>query len=287
MKIPKLDLEREFQQLSELCVSFSLDTIRNLDYLHLSEIWAEVFWRRRKQHSTREDPELSYIFQTRPRRILEIGAAYGRVAQKIIELKEKIKIPAEIIGIEICPYFETFFHHYSKEYPALKQIQMIFEDFFVSQELEQQSFDIILLPMSTFPSFPIDVLPRLFQRTSELLSSDGLFIFSSYKISGEIQPVESQHLGEILVAKGQGPIIGEFFDLPSQSTPYGAKLVTYTQYTKLTQKHQKEQSYLFRTVRELIHQEALESIIQENSFQIVFLDDSSHSFVYGVQPQMK
>ncbi|MFQ5978508.1 MAG: class I SAM-dependent methyltransferase [Candidatus Heimdallarchaeota archaeon] len=280
------NLERERQQLSELGLSLPLEAIQTLGQLHLSEIWAEIFWRRKSQHSTREDPELSHLFQANPRRILEIGAGYGRVTRKIVELKEERKQNSEIFGIELCSYFERFFQQYSNEFPSLKQVQMIFEDFFSSQALEKHSFDVILLPMNTFPSFPIDMLPQLFKRTLELLSPNGRFIFSTYKISKEIQPVEAKHSGEIRVTRGQGPLIGEFFELPHQIMAYGARLVTYTQYTKLTLDHQKELSYLFRTIRELIKQEVLESIINENGFQIALLDDSSHSRVYSLQPQI-
>lgn len=280
-----ISLEKEIEQLSEMGLSLSLETAQNLDRLHLSEIWAEIFWRRREQHATREDPELAHIFQTKPHRILEIGAAYGRVTRKIVKLKEQLSSTSEIFGIELCPYFDRFFLQYSNEFPQLKQIQMIFEDFFSSQAFSTHSFDVIVLPMNTFPSFPIDRLPQLFQRALGLLSPDGRFIFSTYKLAKGIQPVEAQHSGEIRVADEQGPIIGEFFQLPSQSTSYGARLVTYMHYTKLTQDHQKAKSYIFRTIQELIRHETLESMISDNAFAIAFRDDSSHSRVYGLKPQ--
>ncbi len=280
-----ISLERELEQLSEMGLSFPLETAQNLGQLHLSEIWAEIFWRRREQHATREDPEVANVFQTKPHRILEIGAAYGRVTRKIVELKEQLNSTAEIFGIELCPYFSRFFSQYSNEFSQLKEVQMIFEDFFSSQALTSHSFDVIVLPMNTFPSFPIERLPQLFQRALELLSPDGRFIFSTYKLAKGIQPVEAQHSGKIRVADGQGPIIGEFFQLPSQPTAYGARLVTYMHYTKLTQEHQKVESYIFRTIQELICHEVLESMISDNAFAIAFCDDSSHSRVYGLKPQ--
>ncbi|MHA2272535.1 MAG: class I SAM-dependent methyltransferase [Candidatus Hodarchaeales archaeon] len=280
-----ISLERELEQLSEMGLSLSLESAQNLSRLHLSEIWAEIFWRRREQHATREDPELAHVFQTKSQRILEIGAAYGRVTRKIVELKEQLNSTSEIFGIELCPYFDRFFSQYSNEFSQLNQVQMIFDDFFSSQALDGHSFDVIVLPMNTFPSFPIDRLPQLFQRAFELLSPDGRFIFSTYKLAKGIHPVEAHHSAEIRVATGQGPIIGEFFQLPSQTTGYGARLVTYMHYTKLTQDHQKAKSYIFRTIQELIRHETLESMISDNGFAIVFCDDSSHSRVYGLKPQ--
>lgn len=278
-----VSLERELEQLSEMGLSLSLETAQNLDQLHLSEIWAEIFWRRREQHATREDPEVVHVFQTKPQRVLEIGAAYGRVTRKIVEVKEKFNSTSEIFGIELCPYFDRFFSQYSGEFPVLKQVQMIFEDFFSFQALESRSFDVIVLPMNTFPSFPIEKLPQLLQRVLELLSPDGRFIFSTYKLAKGIQPVEAQHSGEIRIAVGQGPIVGEFYQLPSQSTRYGARLVTYMHYTKLTQDHQKVKSYISRTIQELIQHETLESMISDNGFAIALCDDSSHSRVYSLK----
>ncbi|MFW9915160.1 MAG: class I SAM-dependent methyltransferase [Candidatus Thorarchaeota archaeon] len=280
-----VSLERELEQLSEMGFSLSLETAQNLGRLHLSEIWAEIFWRRREQHATREDPEVARVFQTNPQRILEIGAAYGRVTRKIAEYKEQLNSNSEICGIELCPYFDRFFSQYSNEFQVLNQVQMIFDDFFSSQALVSHSFDVIVLPMNTFPSFPIEQLAQLLQRTRELLSPDGRFIFSTYKLAKGIRPVEAQHSGEIRVAAGQGPIIGEFFQLPSQATGYGARLVTYMHYTRLNEDHQKVQSYIFRTIQELIRHETLESMISDNGFAVTLSDDSSHSRVYGLEPQ--
>ena len=55
-----------------------LDCIRS--DLHLTKLWADAFWRRRKQHSWRTDPEIAILRKLEFSTVLEIGAAYGRVA---------------------------------------------------------------------------------------------------------------------------------------------------------------------------------------------------------------
>ncbi|MFX0116472.1 MAG: class I SAM-dependent methyltransferase [Candidatus Hodarchaeota archaeon] len=277
------EIENEIEELQKAGFLLPQENAQSLiGSLHLSELWAEIFWLRRHQHATREDPEVSHIFKSNPQSILEVGCAYGRVMRKIAEANKQYGFPAQLTGIELCPYCAPYFKRYSSENPLLDSVQVIFDDFFTSDRLKAGSFDVIVLPMNTFPSFPVETLPQLFRRTKELLSDEGLWIFSTYKIRGNLVANASRHDGEIRVREGQGPIVAEFYVLPRKLTDYGAREVTYARYTKLRQDHQKQQSYLFRNLVELLLPQMLQFIIEENGFDIAFQDVSSHSAVYGL-----
>ncbi|MHA2363509.1 MAG: hypothetical protein ACXAC7_06100 [Candidatus Hodarchaeales archaeon] len=168
--------------------------------LHQSQTWADVFWRRRHSHSQREDPETSFIFKYNPKTILEVGTAYGRVLKKIAELNMKHTKKAEIIGIEICHHFKQYFHQYKEENPILKSNKIIFDDFFRTTLLNLNYFDIIILPMNTFPSFDYNQLKFLLSTVKKYLTDKGIFILSTYKLPENIDNViknsQDRHSGE-------------------------------------------------------------------------------------------
>ena len=103
--LSKQEIESELQKLHDsgfLMANESISNIRN--DLHSSYFWADVFWRRRKNHANRYDPEIQFIFDSNPTTILEIGTAYGRVLNKIAIENEKQTKKAQLFGIEICKY---------------------------------------------------------------------------------------------------------------------------------------------------------------------------------------
>ncbi len=144
---------------------------------HLSKFWADIYWSRRVAHSNREDPELDQIKKISPDSLLEIGSAYGRILRKLKALLPK----TDLHGIEICPYFED----YRKEYLSGDFDEYLMEQNIVTGDFFQhdfgRKFDVILLPMNTFPSFPEDLIVPLLSRVKELLNSEGRFVFSSHR----------------------------------------------------------------------------------------------------------
>ena len=46
--------------------------------------WSEIFWRLKKRHQNRPDPELPFIKKSNPKTVLELGSAYGRFTRKIL-----------------------------------------------------------------------------------------------------------------------------------------------------------------------------------------------------------
>jgi len=159
----KDEIESELQKLHDfgfLMQNESISDIRN--DLHSSEIWADVFWRRRKNHAKRDDPEIQFLFDNDPKTILEIGTAYGHVLNKIALENEKQVNKAVLFGIEICKHCKKYFQAYSKNHTLLENCVILFDDFLKSNNLFQKQFDVIVLPMNTFPSFPISMLEDLF-----------------------------------------------------------------------------------------------------------------------------
>ncbi len=177
----RLTLQEEFNLLQERKFLLPNDKLSDIkDNLHEHEIWAEIFWRRRNRHIRREDPELSFVFQQNPSTILEIRSAYGRVLRKLVEW-DSIKTDSIVFkGIEICEYFKPYFQRYQLEFPSLRKVELIYDNFLTTSRLKEASFDIILLPMNTLPSFPFDHLEALFTTVRKLMTEDGMFLFSNY-----------------------------------------------------------------------------------------------------------
>ncbi|MFX0050261.1 MAG: hypothetical protein ACFFAJ_01180 [Candidatus Hodarchaeota archaeon] len=279
-------LQEEFHELQQLKFLLPSDKIHDIQFnLHESETWAKVFWRRRHKHAKREDPELPFVFQQNPSTILEVGAGYGRVLRKLIEGNEWNLDSMRFQGIELCPYFKPYFHRYQEQNVSLKKCDIIYEDFLTSSVFERTSFDVILLPMNTLPSFPFSTLEALFAAVQRDLTKEGMFLFSTYKIQDQILASLNKwkgHDGELLLELGSGAIAAEFYDFPAIETEYGAQSVTYMCYNTFTRDYTLDKREIFRTTLDFVSQPILHEVIKTSGFSIKILDDSSHSLVYGL-----
>ncbi|MHA2164322.1 MAG: hypothetical protein ACXAAT_00530 [Candidatus Hodarchaeales archaeon] len=152
-----------------------IELLRQMDFLapedkkemisegfYQSPIWPEVFWRRRKTHAKRPDPEVLFIKDLRPKSVLEIGSAYGRVTKKIINLQQEIdsSFPTmEIVGLELNPNFQEYIDLYSEEFPALSKAKFVFGSIFDAENVfPESSFDFVVIPMNTVPNFHFEKL---------------------------------------------------------------------------------------------------------------------------------
>ncbi len=283
---PKDEIESELQRLHDfgfLKQNESISDIRN--DLHSSEMWADVFWRRRKNHARRDDPEIQFLFENNPKTILEIGTAYGRILNKIALENEKQVKKAKLFGIEICKHCEKYFQTYSKKHPLLENNTILFDDFLKNNNVFQKQFDVIVLPMNTFPSFPISMLDDLFSAVRKHLNPNGLWLFSTYKPKATDNKFNSEsstwnHSGELLVDLGKDIIAGEHYQFPAVKKDYGMRAITYSSYTRLTRDYKLKERIVYRNTREFINPDDLKKIISDYDFHIKFIDTSSHSAVY-------
>ena len=279
-------IESELQRLYDfgfLMKNESISDIRN--DLHSSELWADVFWRRRKNHAKRYDPEIQFIFDNDPKTILEIGTAYGRVLNKITVENEKQSKKAKLFGIEICKNCKKYFQAYSKKHSLLEKCNVLFDDFLKTNNVYQKQFDLIVLPMNTFPSFPISMLEDLFSAVRKHLNPNGLWIFSTYKPKAADNKYNSEnlrgnHSGELLIELGEDIIAGEHYQFPAVKKDYGMQAVTYSLYNRLTREYKLKEREIYRNTREFINPDDLKKIIIDNDFHVKFIDISSHSAVY-------
>ncbi|MFX1285487.1 MAG: hypothetical protein ACFFB5_17750 [Promethearchaeota archaeon] len=279
-------IQEEYEELQKIQFLLPRDRISDIKFnFHETETWAKVFWRRRNNHAIREDPELPFVFQQNPSTILEIGAGYGRVLRKLIEGKKWHHDSMNFQGIDICTHFEPFFHLYRSEYPSLKHCDMIFEDFLTTSAFDETSFDVILLPMNTFPSFSFSTLDVLFEAVQNQLTENGIFLFSTYKIQKQL-PTSlnrwSGHEGELLLELGMGVIAAEYYEFPAIKTEYGAQSVTYMCYNTFSRGYNLETREIYRHILYFVSQPILHELIESSGFSIKILDDSSHSLVYGL-----
>jgi len=216
---------------------------------------------------------------------LEIGTAYGRVLSKIAVENEEQTTKAKLFGIEICKHCKKYFQAYSKEHPLLEDCNVLFDDFLKTNYVFQKQFDVIVLPMNTFPSFPILMLEDLFSAVRKHLNPNGLWIFSTYKPKTSDKKYNSEnlrknHSGELLVEIGEDIIAGEHYQFPAIKMDYGMQAITYSLYNRLTREYKLKERGIYRNAREFINPEDLKKIIKDNDFQIKFIDTSSHSAVY-------
>lgn len=283
-----LTFQEEFNLLQEKKFLLPNDKISDIKYdLYEHNIWAEIFWRRRNIHAQREDPELSFVFQHNPSTLLEIGAAYGRVLRKLMEWEGANTGSMMFKGIEICKYFKPYFQRYQLEYPSLRKAELIYDNFLTTSGLKETSFDIILLPMNTLPSFSYNSLETLFTCVKKYLSKDGMFLLSNYKIPNqtrlrELMSRSQGYSGELDLELGSGFIASEHYDLPAIQTDYGAYIVTYVCFNTFSRNYVLEKRELIRYTLEFILKQKLQKIIEACGFSIEIFDDSSHSFVYGL-----
>jgi hypothetical protein len=284
----KDEIESELQKLHDfgfLMQNESISDIRN--DLHSSEMWADVFWRRRKNHAKRDDPEIQFLFENNPQTILEIGTAYGRVLNKIAVENEKQTNKAKLFGIEICKHCEKYFHVYSTKHPLLESCNVLFDDFLKTNNIYQKQFDVIVLPMNTFPSFPISMLKDLFSAVKKHLNPKGSWVFSTYKPKTadnkfNSENLEENHSGELLVELNKDIISGEHYQFPAVKKDYGMRAISYSSYNRLSREYELKERIIYRNTREFINPDDLKKIIEVHGFHINFIDTSSQSAVYSL-----
>lgn len=258
--------------------------------MHRSEIWADIFWRRKTHHANRKDPDIDFITQFKPQSILEIGSAYGRVTHKICDLVKDLEKTPKITGIEICTHFAPYFDSYMNK-NHLMAVETIYDDFLTTDALLPDSYDLVILPMTTIASFVPNSLSLLLSRVNEVLKTGGVFIFSNYKLPMTTQQLYSSLLkdrpynAEILPALDtdfvpSDSIIAESYQLEVKSTDYGASTTNIITFTKINRTFEllNHQVFCFQTnyyVRSFMIQ-----IIEANGGEILEIDDTSHSTVY-------
>lgn len=283
---------QDLQNIHFLSTSETIDDIR--EDLHFTKLWADSFWRRRKQHSNRPDPEVSILnnleFQehTAPN-VLEIGFAYGRFAKKALEV---LPSTTQYYGLEVCKHFAPYYNQYWSS-AALSEIQllMVLDNFFKpATSLLPLSFDLIILPMNTFPTFLHSALSRFMNRLSEMLSEKGSFIFSTHKPPKDL---ESRSL-EDLQQKFQGDRGGsvhvdvedriylEWYPFTFARRDYGLHVKNVQCYLRYSNSFDLLEKGTFWTQVEFYTQEYLHSLVQSHSMRLELLDDQSHSLVYQI-----
>lgn len=287
--LSKHEIESELQKLHDSGFLMENESILNIrNDLHSSHFWADVFWRRRKNHANRDDPEIQFIFDNNPTAILEIGTAYGRVLNKITIENEKQIEKAQLFGIEVCKHCKKYFQAYSKENLLLENCDVLFDDFLKNNNMYQRQFDVIVLPMNTFPSLPISMLKEFFSAVRRQLNPNGLFIFSTYKPKATDNKFNSKNLkgdysGELLIEPGNDIIASEHYLFPAVKKDYGMQAITYSSYNRLTREYELEEREIYRNTRNFINPDKLKEIIKDNDFHIKFIDTTSHSAVYCLQ----
>ena len=250
--------------------------------LHHTQLWADAFWRRRVRIARRPDPEIAHIKHLQPRSILEIGAAYGRIMNKII--REYPDGTPELTGIDVCTYFAPYFDNYKQDNPHLQQVKMVFDDFFKTDKLGK--YDMVMLPMNTFPSFPKDTIQPLLEVVREHLKPEGTFLFSTYKYpkdeDGFINKLKNEHRGEFLPGHEDHLLVEFLRDEVVKKQDYGIQCGNYQSINRISREYKLMERGVFRYEYNYYNPSFLRSIIEKNGFDVQVWDDTSHSLVLGI-----
>ena len=243
--------------------------------LHIEKLWADIFWRRRKSHERRVDPEIKYLARYPEddfSKVLEIGAGYGRVSVKLSELQQ-VK---SVTGIEICHHFGEYSKIYTEGHD---KITFIFDDFMSTTFLHPNEFDLIVLPMNTLPSLPVNQMNHLFDKIRQMLKPGGKFIFTTYPERNTKQS-EENYYGELLVELGEDPIAAEYFTMKDSVMPWGIRSMTYAKFRYLSEKPEKDVTRYFRLKRNFIHHNYLSNLLRDNHFHVRNKEFVDHSMVF-------
>ncbi len=143
--------------------------------------------------------------------------------------------------------------------------------------------------MNTFVSFPFSSLELLFSRVKSHLNPNGIWLFSSHKLPSKDHLFEfvnrrEGYFGELLVEQGKGPIAIEYYTLPAIKTDYGVQTITYMCSNTLTCEYKRTIREIFRLTNEYILPDVLLKLLEKYGFSLSFIDESSHSSVYGIIP---
>lgn len=169
-------------------------------------------------------------------------------------------------------------------------ITPIFDDFISTDAVEQDSQDLIILPMTTIASFSPDALVQLLSKVKTLLRDDGIFIFSTYKLPDKVQEVyieflqDRRYSAEILPALDSNfipkdSIISEFYRMDVRSTEYGAYSANLMVFTQINREFERLEREIFAIQTYFYIESFLQQCIEEAGGKIIEIDDSSHSRV--------
>ena len=277
-------IEAELNVLKEKNILEPADTIQEISSDHNeSREWADGFWRRKTRHESRPDPEVEIVFDLKPKSTLEIGAGYGRILKKLSQEREKRKMNTELVGIEKCTYLESYFKKFQAQEPLLADVTIYYDNFFNSTHLKGKTFDVIVLPMNTFPAFGEKEIPLLFQTVKKYLTKGGRFIFSSYNFPEDISNkklMKENYGGEILLEVGENPIILEFYRFTKLVEHFGVEEIIYLIYYRFKEYYTERKKYIYRKKGYLSRKEQIKQIIKENKFTIQDIIDKRFSVVF-------
>ncbi|MHA2253954.1 MAG: class I SAM-dependent methyltransferase [Candidatus Kariarchaeaceae archaeon] len=283
-------LNSEFVELNKIGILAKTDSISDIVHgTYLYENWAEHFWRRRKSHARRPDPEVTFVEKANPRTVLEVGCAYGRFTRKILELNGKRSQQDQIAvtGIEINPQFEQFQKLYSEEHSILQNGTFLFDNILNCDKLfPKHSFDVVVIPMHTFPNFGIDFIKQLLPKLRYLLSPDGQCIFSTNKTLRNINNPESlsqdDYSGSFDLEKGKPPKASIVYTFPAQKKDFGYRRIYYIIYYSFNTVMDTTERIITRSIDDIILPDKLEKLIKEFNFNINYIEEEQFSMVYGI-----
>ena len=277
-------IETELNILKEKNILEPADKIQDISGDHNESCeWADGFWRRRTRHESRPDPEVEIVFDLKPGSVLEIGAGYGRILKKLSQERAKRNMSTELVGIEKCTYLESYFKKFQALEPLLANVSIHYDNFFNSKHLEGKTFDVIVLPMNTFPAFGEKEIPLLFQTLKKYLAKGGRFIFSAYSFPEDMtneKLLEENYGGEILLEEGENPMILEFYQFKNFVENLGVEETTYLIYYRFKEYYTERKKYIYRKKGYLSRKEQIRQLIQENEFTIQDIIDKRYSLVF-------
>ena len=214
------------------------------------------------------------------------------LSYKIVKKLEDLGMHANITGIEVCNYHEKYFREYQLLNPlqikSFDRVDAVFDNFFTTEKLPFKAYDLIILPMNTFPSFPIQGIKQLFEKVKDYLTEDGYFLFSTYKTPENISleyfkaKFQRDHGAEILIGDDE-LLVSEYIQLYHELMDWGVYSREYHSINSLSREYKLINRGVFQNQSCFINRLWLHQLIKDQGYTISIFDESSHSAVYGVQ----
>ncbi len=247
--------------------------------------FAEIFWRRKKQHARRPDPEIEHIKKANVKNILEIGCAYGRFTRKILEISQDHQI--SVTGIELIKEFVTYKNLYKEEFPDLDSCRFIYDSILnAKQYFKEEEFDLIVIPMHTFENFTIGFIKELLEIISYLLTFSGIFLFSVNRKRGLEERktwfFHESYSGELQVEKNKDPIASIAYSYPGEEKEYGYQTVHYAVYYFMNKEMIPQRKIITRYEHDIFLQGPLLKLLEKYGFIVNDITEETYSIIYSL-----
>lgn len=175
-----------------------------------------------------------------------------------------------------------------EQYPDLTKTKTVFGKIFDSENLfEKESFDLIIIPMNTFPAFSYENVKKLFPILYSLLQPGGKLLFSArperVNEKYSLTMNENDYNADWKVEKNNYSIASITYTFPGKKTSYGFRNVYYRTYNVFDKYLNLLSRTIIRNEQDFITHEKLHDVFNKYAFSILTSKVEKFSHIYILQ----